>query len=198
MVLNHAKRKEPFSAPGMTEDFCATIGKIAITWAEVEYRLDKMIEALLHETGEVALGWERRNFKKRKELCKDLSKQAFAANPAIYSTLATILASAADLHWKRNFIMHGRLSIKVAFVPQSPKSFLTKQEMSARSRHNGRDTTLYFSNESAEQLFVDIAHVSGRLLQLSTPEADVLGLALPDKARLRDFLRANHPNLPKP
>lgn len=204
MGSDKTRVKQPFSAVPIPDDYCGWIGKVTVTWSILESRIDDLITALLADTAITPPErWERTNFKKRKTLCKDLAVSAFNAEPGILSEIRWILGEAADLHWRRNFIVHGHLQSKLHFRPPVVSgSYLGKPridlELTATSRHNGKQVSLTWTTRGMEDLFYAVGHVHGRLVQLTSPDDLPPLLSSGEKSRLRAFLLDSHPNLPKP
>jgi hypothetical protein len=194
VIMGHDKErvKRPFNAPPIPDGLCGWIGKLAITWSLVELQLDQLIKALLEASHTSAPdGWERRDFKKRKELCRDLAKTFFAGASSVISHLCTILDTAANLHWRRNIILHGTLSVTLTAM-QDPGRVWIEATLSAHSRRYS-GTTLVFNTSDVEDLFYEIGHVSGLLNQFMTVGDAPSSIASDDISRLQDFLRDNLP-----
>lgn len=197
MSYDKARVKQPFQAIPIPDETCTWIGKITITWSLIEARLDELIAALLKSTAtEPPANLERLSFKKRKELCRELLIAEFGDHAAILAEARDILGLASDKHWRRNFVVHGKLNSSLKAVGANHEPLRIEVTLSTRSRHNGKETTLVFSGAAIETLFYEIGHVHGRLVQFVTPSAEIPGFSPDDKSRLRDFLVANHPNLP--
>jgi hypothetical protein len=201
MSFNKDAVKEPFAGVPTTDAMCGWIGKVAITWSELELRLDEMISALLKGTStESPSNIDRLNFKKRKELCRSLAKKMFENSPNVLAVLSKILGDSADLHWRRNFVVHGRLKTTLYVTSHgNPSRGIPPKidaNISVSSRHNGQQKTLTVTTGGMEKLFYDIGYALGRLIQFSTPDTQVPGLSSFDKDQLRNFLVSNHPNLP--
>jgi hypothetical protein len=199
MSYDKSKAKRPFSAPPIPDDFCGWIGKLAITWAMVELAIDDFIRAF-HSVlyAPPRSNWERGNFKRRKELCRDMFKSVCANCPSFEQEVRSILADAADLHWRRNTLLHGRLKSKLWVVDPAADPVRIKASLTATTRHNGQPVALTFDTAGVEDLFYKIANVAGRLTTLATPDSGVPGASSPDTVWWRDFLVSNHPNLPTP
>lgn len=195
MSYDKNKVKQPFGAPPIPDDFCAWVGKIAITWGLVELHIDSLIAALESETGEPPTA-KRQNFKKRRERCKNLSKRAFASNQTVTTTINKILSDAAEVQWKRNLIMHGQLKSKLYVRDGGKINFRIEGELIIKGYHNSKEVTLYYSVNDVEHLFYTIAHICGRLEQLVTLDAVIPEISSRDKLRLRSFLLANFPTSP--
>ncbi len=194
MSYDKDRAKRPFNAPPIPDVFCGWIGKLAITWSLIELQLDQLIEALLKASQATRPDrWERRDFKKRKALCRDLAKTFFAGASSVISHLCEILDAAADLHQRRNIILHGKLSVTLTAM-QDPGRVWIEATLSARSRRY--DKTLVFNTSDVEDLFYEIGHVSGLLNQFMTVGDVPSSIASDDKSRLQDFLRDNLPSPP--
>jgi hypothetical protein len=197
MMYDRDKVKQPFAAPPIPDEICTWIGKLAITWSFIELQIDELIAALAKvSVTPPPSNLERLNFKKRKELCRDLAKEVFSEDPQVLGTLQSILGDAADLHWRRNFILHGRLQSTLRAPEILANGAPIGITIDARSRHNGRNTTLTFQDDGLERLFYDIGHVAGRLRNFVNAESGPAHLPSLEKQHLQDFLSANLPNPP--
>jgi hypothetical protein len=97
---------------------------------------------------------------------------------------------AADLHWRRNLILHGPLSVTLRVTQELDMEAI----LSAYSRRD--DTTLTLTTTGVEELFYKIGHVSGRFNQFMTAGDAPSTIASDDISRLQDFLCDNLPNPP--
>lgn len=181
--------KKPFADLPIPEEACGWIGKLAFTWGYFELELDRFIVALEKET-DTDHASLKQSFKKRKERCRDLSKVAFAANPTIHDEVASILGSAADLHWRRNVIVHGSSTVKLkAMGPKNDKVWI-EYDLVFKGDMEGKKTSLHLKANDIERLYYQIGHLAGRLVQMINPDDEVPGLASEDKERRQAFLRA--------
>lgn len=197
MSYNKTRAPRPFRAVPIPDIFCPWIGKIAITWSFFENSFDNYIVALTRANGgPPEQEWARHNFKKRNSLFRRLSKSVFEKSPFLSEKLLSISSDAKEAQWQRNFLLHGKLHCVLKAVHNDPllSDLHIEATLFANSRHNGKDTTISFDELGLENLFYSIAHISGRLEEMSTPEAELKGLASNDKYLLRDFLIANHPS----
>lgn len=159
MSFDADRVRRPFGAPPIPDVLCSWIGKLAVTWSLIELQLDQLIGALLKASQTSGQdGWERLNFKKRKKLCRDLSKTFFAGAPSVISTLSSILGDAADLHWRRNLILHGPLSVTLRVTQELDIEAI----LSAYSRRD--DTTLTLTTTGVEDLFLRLGMYPGALI----------------------------------
>jgi len=199
MKSNPQRTKQPSVIPQVPEAYCGSIGKIAVTWSLVELQVDTLINAFLKHLDEAGPeGWDRRNFRKRKELCRDLSKKALADAPHAQALLADVLGAAADLHWRRNFVLHGRLSVDIIIgtKPLSANNVEIVSRLTATSRHNGKEKTLVFDEEGMADLFHEISHVAGKFNAFMKIDAGFAALPSHDKEQLEALLRHSLPTPP--
>jgi len=198
MIMSYDKKKAklPIAVPPLPDDFCPWIGKLMLAWSELERLLDGLLVALAKHNGTPDPNdINGMNFRRRKKLCKDLLKAA-PLTPATVAAIKLILNDAADLHWRRNFIAHGKLTARLSVINPGTDAIAIESTLSVTSRHNGKNVTLTYKVAEVEDLFYKIAHAGGRLKQISTPGAVVPGLASSDISTLQAFLLTNHPNPP--
>ncbi len=195
--VNEMKQILPSSRPPIPWEFYPIIGQITAVWGSFEVRLDLVIGWLIKETGKT-LNHDptRLNFRKRKELCKDLILLRFGASPAIPKFLTDVLSDAADLHWRRNLIVHGAISMVCEFVNVAPPRL--RFMLRAEGRHNGKNLSQDYSFDNLENLYYKIAHLHGRLDFVVGREVDNPLLSSQDRQTLREFAENNLPSLPTP
>jgi hypothetical protein len=142
--VNEKKRILPSSRPPIPWEFYPFIGQITAVWGGFEVRLDQVIDWLIHETGKRPdRDPHRLNFRKRKELCRDLIRDRFAESPSVVEYLDKVLSDAADLHWRRNLLVHGAISMVCEFINLSPPKM--QLLLRADGRHNGKPVTQDYS-----------------------------------------------------
>jgi hypothetical protein len=202
-IMSYDKKRAPtpFRAVPIPDIFCPWIGKIAVTWSFFENAFDNYIIALAKSNGgPPEIEWARQNFRKRNSLFRKLCRSVFADRPVLTERLCSISTDAKNVQWQRNFILHGKLRSTLRAVHKNPQlsDLRIEATLFARSHHNRQDTTLSFDEKGLEDLFYKIAHVSGRLEEMATLDAEPVGLTSDEKSRLRDFLVANHPSLAIP
>ena len=175
-----------FSAP---TEFLISAGRVVLSWSGVEQSMDRLIARMLIVTGQSEPSWQRRNFKKRNRLFRDLVKIAFHENSFLESYALETMNDAATLYWKRNVIVHGKIIMEMA-------SSTRQIRLIATGIHNGKTVSIRVLPDELEQIFYDIAHVDGRLIQFLSENPKVPGASSLDIQFLRDFSRSSHPTLP--
>jgi hypothetical protein len=136
----------------------------------------------------------REKLQQRKELCRSLIKSYFAPHPDIVSFLNETLTLAAQMHWRRNLLVHGEIATIATWIAGSELRFGLK----ASGRHNGKDITLEFYPDDFDQLYGNLAHCYGRFDFLAGREVNNPMLSSQDRQILLDFVLRNLPNLPTP
>lgn len=160
-------------------DFFEPLGQLAASWSYFECEFDVFLQTLVAETGYSEPNWQRRNFKKRRELFRELMEQAFVATPALIAHIDKVLGDAATVYWKRNVLLHGRIVLA---------DFRPPGVIEARGVHNGRPTVLRLTREELIDLYYDAAHACGDMWSLNHPNhARHLPLSSPDKSALLAF-----------
>lgn len=193
--INESKIQKPWSRPPIAWEFYPLIGQIATTWGGIEVRMNSLIPWMAKAASvEIPERWSRENFIKRKKLFVDLVKECFKSEPSIAHYLRETVAIAADCHWRRNLIVHGKIVAQWGWHVVSPPEFIFRLQVDGR--HNGREVTEFYSLEDLEALFLRIAHTHGRLDFVSGHEMDAPMLSSQDILRLRDFAVGNHPRPP--
>jgi hypothetical protein len=186
----------PYVLASTPERISLQCGKIALSWSDQEQMFDQFLAALLNATGGVGnVSWQRLNFKKRKELFRKRMKDVFRNDADVLSYLSTLLGDMADLHWRRNAIVHGKVRTHVTVNGVAPDLQVTVT-MVIDTRHNGKDIHLELSDQDLEKLYCRSAHIAGRMKAVSEPLGFGSGPNLPfaDRSALQAFLQTNHPS----
>jgi hypothetical protein len=141
--------------------FHAPIGLVIATWGQFEETFDAALCALIsgesqdgghRNTGE----WQNTKFKRRQELFKSICAEWLASwRPNEATSLNDLLGRAADLHWRRNMIAHGRFVYSI--LPHSS----TASNFRAISVRKNREMPI--DEEKLKKLHHDIAHLTGEL-----------------------------------
>ncbi|HKT14660.1 MAG TPA: hypothetical protein VJR87_04560 [Allosphingosinicella sp.] len=140
------------------------IGFIVAQWGGFEVRMDAFIDgfhkAMRKDPPE---NWKRLPFRKRKELFKATYREYL---PEVgwgdeIAPLDNICATAADLHWRRNVIVHGFYRYHLPATYKGPEDDV---HMTAYGVHNKRDVEIELSEETLAKIFHDIAHLNGDLM----------------------------------
>lgn len=140
------------------------IGFIVAQWGGFEVRMDALIDGF-HKglKKDPPENWNRLPFKKRKELFKTTYREYL---PQVgwadeIAPLDNICATAADLHWRRNVIVHGFYRYHLPATYNGPEDDV---HMTAYGRHKNRDVEIELSEETLSKLFHEIAHLNGDLM----------------------------------
>ncbi len=170
--VNRNKLKSPSWVPGIPSDFWPVIGQLAVCWGGFENQMNELIAALLRATGE------------------EVEAAQFKAQPLIVDHIRKAVATAAQVHWRRNMILHGDVTCRVTGTAQRP--CITLETV---GRHNGKDRVLNYTTGEIEDLFYEVIHATA-LLRFGPLDLDALRLSSPDTQTLRDFAASNlpHPN----
>jgi hypothetical protein len=182
---NEAKIKSPSWAPLIPSEFWPYVGQLAVCWGGFENQMNELISALLRATEIDASGWERASFKKRRGMCLKLTAMNFADHPEIIAHIRKAIVVAANVHWRRNLILHGDVTCRVTGTAQRPHVTLE-----ACGRHNGKDRILNYTAGQIEDLFYEVIHATA-LLRFGPGDLEALRLASRDTQTLRDFAALN-------
>lgn len=165
----------------MDDALTSHIGRVTASWCFYETMFNRLIEQMLEAAERHEPNWQRRPFKKRTELARQLlDKVTFPlADEEGKRRIRKCLDNAADLQWRRNAIVHGSYTMRIA--PQSSAAIFF-----AHGTHNGRSVKVALDPDTLEKLWHDIAHLGGEFIEISKLLGDAGGLArsLPDKLLL--------------
>lgn len=143
------------------ESILEKIGRVAIQWGAFELRMDKTIEAILLRLYRIEPGWENLPFRKRKKLFKDvMTDYTTKLFPHETKTFQAIADNSADLHWRRNTVVHDYV---VGHAPTGGKDG-DEATFTAFGTHNGKKVQIPLELESLEELAHDVAHLGGNLV----------------------------------
>jgi hypothetical protein len=184
--------KEPSGRATIPWEIYHPLGRITAIWGQFEVRMDLLTQLIGVATKTTPS--QVRNFNKRKEQCRSCIKSYFAIYPDIVSFLDETLALAAQMHWRRNLLVHGEISTIATWIVGGELRFGLK----ASGRHNGKDITLEFYPDDFDQLYGNLAHCYGRFDFLTGREVNNPLLSSQDRQILLDFVVRNLPNLPTP
>lgn len=189
--------KHPFAGLPVPDDECGWIGKLTFTWGYFELEMNRLISALERYSG-VAPASLQTAFKRRKERCRDLSAFVFKKNSSIHKILADILADSADLHWRRNVIVHGTCGLTMeAIGPENGRVWIDYR-MIFTGEMEGKKRQLKYARGDLEKLYYKIGHLTGRMVQFIDPHDEFPQLSFADRAQRLAFLHATQlrPSIP--
>jgi hypothetical protein len=184
--------KEPSGRAAIPWEIYHPLGRVTAIWGQFEVRMDLLTQLIGAATKTTPP--HVRNFNKRKELCRSLIKSYFAPHPDIVSFLDETLTLAAQMHWRRNLLVHGQIATIATWIAGGELRFGLK----ASGRHNGKDITLEFYPDDFDQLYGNLAHCYGRFDFLTGREVNNPMLSSQDRQTLLDFVVGNLTNLPTP
>lgn len=184
--------KHPCGRPPIQYELYQILGLITMSWGGIEIRHDELIRSILKERPELHVdGWERLNFRKRREQCRKMIKEFFGGTaPSISEYLLKTLDLAAELYWKRNLLVHGEVS---SYLGIGLGTEITRFGIKASGRHNGKEISLILFPSDLNIIYYELMHCYGRLDFLTGHEITnnpLLDAA--DLQRLRDFAIRNN------
>ena len=174
----HLKEGKHTQILPMDPNLTSLIGWVIVYWVNFEEMFNGIIRPLLLAANETEENWERRSFRKRKELLKHLLKSvSFESNDvAAKELMGRILGDASDLQWRRNLVAHGHYRCTIA--PYSSDAQWTTSGI-----HKGKPVSLNLDPKTLAKLRHDLAHLCGDLTQffslIGTYEPG-FAIALPD------------------
>ena len=134
------------------------IGYIAVQWGHYEVIINALIEAFhVRMYRQPPEKWQRFGFRKRKELFLGIMSDYFTSigwHDEI-APFKAICARAADLHWRRNIIVHGFYRVARETGPI---------RYTAWGNHKGREVSIQVTDPILRQLFHDLAHLNGEVV----------------------------------
>lgn len=162
----------------MDSQLLELIGLVTAYWCDFETKLNGMIEHLLPQLDRHEPNWARRSFKKRKALLLELLDSCkFVQNhDQGMAAFKAIMSRAGELSWRRNIVVHGTYNPCLA-------PFSSNVHFRAIGHHNGRRVELSLDPETLNQLWHDIAHIGGAMVEALKIVGDIEGFwpTLPDR-----------------
>jgi len=155
----HLRKGQTLLVIPIPDDAALLIGRIATAWGGFEIRIDGVIRFLNEVYNFAEPQWERKPFRKRNALFRDLVKK-YAESVGIEKCKPLLSASsqAAALHWKRNTIIHGYYNMRATAGDGSQVSFV------AAATHKGKKVEIQINSATLDKLYHDIAHLGGALM----------------------------------
>ncbi|MDP3660791.1 hypothetical protein [Phenylobacterium sp.] len=174
-------RKAPAVWPPSDGLLYGYVGQLAVAWGGFEGDLNAMLDAILFKAGEDPRRAHIGPFRTRKALFRQHMVSVFETCPTICATLDRMLNEAAQLHWRRNIVLHGEIR-----TGATDGSGVLK----AVGEHNGKLIELEYGAESLRAFLMRVGHMHGLLDAIGEdPEP-------PSHERqfVRAFLRSAHPH----
>jgi len=161
--LDHLEVGKSLLVLPIPTEIVALIGRVAVQWGGFEARMDQIIATTLAGCGREDVNWRFKSFRARKELFRELMVEYTSTYcPQETSTLLNVAANAAELHWRRNTVLHG--TIGITSEPDSSSETGYRAAFTAHSRHQNRSTHIPLDQVTLDKLWHDIAHLGGALM----------------------------------
>jgi hypothetical protein len=162
--INYLKAGEHSLLIPIPERIATLIGLIAVQWGAFEIRMDTMIETVCDRLGRKPPPlWKTLSFRQRKKLFRDtMAEYTGRIFPDESATFRKIVATAGDLHWRRNTVAHGY--IVIGSVPDHASETGHRATYTAFGTHKGRQTKIELTEEGLDKLRHDIMHLGGALI----------------------------------
>lgn len=182
----------------LPSDYLKSIGAIIAHWGQFEMvftaHLGALINAEAKDQGHRQTeGWERAQFKRRRQLFKAVCSEwvaGWAKDQSI--ALLAICDRAGDLARKRNLIAHG--AFKATLLPHSSSAVDCKVENTETGE------IFKFDEYALKKLYHDISHLTADLLLVGNSIGKITNppATLPDEQILRVYRETIHPWNPSP
>ena len=152
------------------QELAVLIGTVAAQWGAFEGLFAQMGRTLAEAAGDDERFANQKGFARRIVLVREYARLVkFSKNDAGgKALLETILRTAADLHWRRNIVVHGEYGF--TWPPHSSHAHAR-----ATGVHNGREVTIKLDHDTLTRLWHDIAHLGGEMHRLGTLTGEVEG-----------------------
>jgi hypothetical protein len=147
------------------DELVTLIGRIAIGWGGFEQRMDAVIENVHASLAKTPPGnWRRWAFRRRKTLFKEITaeytKIMFPNEVDVFNEIAN---RSGDLHWRRNIVVHGYVTVDGKLTKELGGSPITPVFV-ATGTHKGRDVRILLDMETLTKLQHDIYYLGGKLM----------------------------------
>jgi hypothetical protein len=179
VTLNEALVRIPTTTPIIPPDAMFHIGMLAIAWGEYEQYFDRTLCGLTMVFSTDAPGWRMRNYKRRRELFREICKNHLEAqHPNLTSYYLKILDDSPTLHAVRNLILHGRCAVQARATGAGTQPDI---DLLFDSGDNDGEQKGRFKIRDIENVCYEILHLSGRLKTISREEVQAPTLSSQDK-----------------
>jgi hypothetical protein len=201
----HLKAGEFSLVIPLPDELAILIGRIAIGWGGFEQRMDAVIDHMhicLAKTPPD--NWRRLAFRRRKTLFKEITKaytQLMFPNETV--VLKEIADRSGDVHWRRNTVVHGYITIDGKLTKETGDTVYV-----ATGTHKGNDVKIPLDIKTLSKLQHDIAHLGGKLMAsifrmggnvaFGVPELVVADIDLLQTPQSGSFQFLPTPNTPQP
>ena len=197
IVLDPRLTKIPSLIPAYPPVFLAPLGAIVLQWGAFEALHKDILNALVvfnNTLGERVLP----GFERRRKRFKVEARKAFDGLDSIIAHVISLNGDAKPLYLDRNALAHGELisCLKWDFPAGNRNVDGIQFSIVAKHDQNGQETEKSFTMLQLQALFYNIAHLGGRLNELTQENPDIAGISSHEKQRLKEFQDAVLPRLP--
>ena len=189
--INTKKAKFPLSWSPLPNEFWPFLGRIGLEWGAFEIKFDNFLLSMLKTNPEPPENI-RTNFKKRIKLFRSELKRCFRDCPITVAYLNEIINDASEVQWKRNLLLHGKISFVVKHTQDGFGNSKQQHLVSASRHHKGQEKISEFNLDAIEQLAYDIAHASGRLGLIESGIPIIPNMTDFEKSFLQAFIKNNY------
>lgn len=205
--INLQKAKLPMTWATVPSEALPFLAQIAVLWGSYERDMHDCVAALLRHRPHPDYGTDpkRLGFSARNDLMRDQSAVVMQGRPELLRHFRKMFEDGANLHAKRNVLLHGRITLVIK-IRQDSELGIPKAQFSieARGMHKGKERRMLFNTEKLEDMYYDIGHLAARMqnvVNISRPgSAAVAPFPSADISFLQGLLPYNSPrqsNLPK-
>jgi hypothetical protein len=194
IIIDRYKLRNPSHVPMLPAVFMAPVGKVAVAWGFFEAAFDRLLAALAAAEGLPDDDWRGFSFRRRRKVFTKLMGHALNDCPSVIRLAAEIANDSQGAYSKRNLVVHGQLSI--GFSVEGGAQVV---RLVCVGRANRQEVRGDFTVDELDDLFYEIAHLSGRVHALASAEVGQPPSS-PETQKLRALLVGHplHPTLPKP
>jgi hypothetical protein len=182
--------KQPSAFLAMPDRLTRLIGQIILTWGAFELAFDALLSTVLkaNSTEQPFTLW---SFPKRRALMEKESNTLFAKRVWIRDYLQKLLTDCTEIHSNRNLLVHGKFSIKIQTGQPENGILPGTVTLVCLGKRHGQQIIKSFSDGDIENLFVNLAHLNGRIESL-TKNDPLLAISSRDRRFLEAFLAKDY------
>jgi hypothetical protein len=194
IIIDRFKLKQPSFIPLLPDEFFPAIGKVAVMWGHLETIFEGLLTALADAEGLKEADWRFLNFRKKRTKLRELWETHLSPLcPQITQHLDLLLGELDAPYQRRNLAVHGQMMIEFGAVDGKGVAKLV-----CTGRYNGKQLKESFTANDLDDLFYQIANLTGRLTLIAQGHPWKFSTSTPEKSFLQDFLSKHHPTFPNP
>lgn len=187
LPLDPTKARLPMRFAPIPPELLPYLGQIALNWGGFETSFDRVLEAMIDHNKSASLEGRRTFNERRKRFMKE-ARMAFAQHPVLHGYVLEILNDCASIQLDRNLLLHASIEVRVRITASPGDGIRHSVAIVATGQKANKPVVRTFDLEALEELYYAVAHLAGRMAELTEQEPAIPGLSSPDRSWLRTLL----------